>query len=113
MITIEKPWGKEEILELNKDYVVKRLTMKAGHRCSLQYHRSKRETIYVLFGTLVVDNGGADRQVYLPGANFTVEPMQIHRMAAGAPFDVVYLECSTNHLDDIVRVEDEYGRITC
>ena len=44
---VEKPWGKEEILEQNNFYVLKRLTMNKGHQCSLQYHDFKHETIYV------------------------------------------------------------------
>ena len=50
----EKPWGYEELLEQNDVYVVKRLFMKAGHSCSLQYHNKKHETIYVLSGKLAV-----------------------------------------------------------
>ena len=49
---IKKPWGAEEIIEHNENYVVKRLTMKKGHRCSLQYHNKKKETIYVISGSL-------------------------------------------------------------
>ena len=49
---IPKPWGQEEVLEINDFYMLKRLTMYKGMRCSLQYHRQKRETIYVLEGKL-------------------------------------------------------------
>ena len=54
MILIKKPWGKEELLEKNKKFMVKRLFMKKGHRCSLQYHNKKKETIFVLSGKLKV-----------------------------------------------------------
>ena len=50
MEVIEKPWGKEEVVEINDRYMVKKLTMWKDHRCSLQYHEIKRETIYVLSG---------------------------------------------------------------
>ena len=48
MELIEKPWGKEEILQINSKYMVKRLTMHKGHRCSLQYHLEKIETIFLI-----------------------------------------------------------------
>ena len=52
MRKILKPWGYEQILEKNKKYVVKKLFMKKNHRCSLQYHKVKLETVYVLSGIL-------------------------------------------------------------
>ena len=51
---IEKPWGKEELLEKNDKYMFKRLTMHKGHACSLQYHEVKTETVYLLSGSLKV-----------------------------------------------------------
>ena len=57
MDIIEKPWGKEEIIEINDSYMMKKLTMWAGHRCSVQYHNTKRETIYVLSGKLKIYSG--------------------------------------------------------
>ena len=54
MRVIEKPWGKEEVLEINDRYLMKKLTMHKGHRCSLQYHNVKKETIYVLSGQLKI-----------------------------------------------------------
>lgn len=54
---IEKPWGQEEVLEINDRYLVKKLTMHKGHRCSLQYHLVKKETIYVLSGQLKIISG--------------------------------------------------------
>lgn len=54
---IPKPWGQEEVIEINDKYMVKKLTMHAGHRCSLQYHNHKRETIYVLSGRLKIIYG--------------------------------------------------------
>ena len=54
MKKIDKPWGYEELLEHNEYYVVKRLFLKEGHKCSLQFHKTKHETVYILFGTLKV-----------------------------------------------------------
>ena len=54
---IKKPWGHEELLEKNNKYMFKKLYMKKGHRCSLQYHRKKTETILVLKGILRIKSG--------------------------------------------------------
>ena len=54
MILINKPWGKEEIIEKNKHYLLKKITMFKGHRCSLQYHNKKLETLFILSGELKV-----------------------------------------------------------
>ena len=58
MQIIEKPWGQEEIIEINDSYMVKRLTMWKGHSCSLQYHNQKKETILGrLLGFLLANQG--------------------------------------------------------
>lgn len=109
---IEKPWGFEEILEENDLYVLKRLFMRQGHRCSLQYHRIKCETIYVVSGVLNITTGeNPDSLVgrhYVGGQSVTVRPGLIHRMEAIE--DAVYIEASTPHLDDVVRLGDDYCR---
>jgi len=107
MQTINKPWGKEEILSVTDKYVVKRLYMTKGKRCSLQYHRNKTETIYVLSGTLLLQINGITIAMK-PGDFLTIMPGEIHRMEGEE--DSVYLESSTTELDDVVRVEDDYGR---
>jgi mannose-6-phosphate isomerase-like protein (cupin superfamily) len=110
--TTIKPWGKEEIVEENVAYVVKRLTMKAGHRCSLQYHELKRETIYVLSGVLKIsigiDKNQMTEDVYYPNSFITIEPLTLHRMEGIE--DTVYLEASTTEIHDVVRLEDDYNR---
>jgi len=112
MDVIEKPWGKEEVIEINDRYMVKKLTMWAGHRCSLQYHNMKRETIYVLAGQLRIYTGPAqDRltsKVYGPGETITLPPGVVHRMEGVE--DSVYLEASTPEMDDVVRLVDDYRR---
>ncbi len=110
--TIEKPWGKEEILELNENYMLKRLTMFENCRCSLQFHNKKRETIYVLSGDLKILSGKTrDKlraEIYKQGDVLTIEPKIIHRMEAITKS--VYLEASTPDTDDTVRIEDDYNR---
>lgn len=105
---VDKPWGYEEILEHNRHYTVKRLFMAQGQKCSYQYHNKKHETIVCLSGdlTIVLE----DREVELhPGDHIVIPSPVKHRMFAKAA-DSLYLECSTSELDDVVRIEDEYGR---
>ncbi len=112
MKTIEKPWGKEEVVEINDRYMFKKLTMHKGHRCSLQYHRIKRETIYVLSGALRIYYGPTQEQlqsrIFGGGESITIEPGTVHRMEAAE--DSVYLEASTPEMDDVVRLVDDYQR---
>ena len=108
MERIEKPWGYEECVEINERYVVKRLFMKKGHRCSLQYHEHKRETVTILQGTLTVLLDGERRQMK-PFDTVTIPPGLTHRMIA-EDTDCLYMEASTPELDDVVRIEDAYGR---
>ena len=112
MQVIEKPWGREELVELNDKYMVKKLTMWAGHRCSLQYHNLKIETIYVLSGTLKIIQGKSQdaliEKLYYAGDTITIPPGLIHRMEGVG--DSVYLEASTPEMDDVVRLADDYQR---
>ena len=94
---IEKPWGYEELIELNKNYAVKFLFMKKGHQCSLQHHELKTETLMVLDGEL---------EVFFNDVSKTNE---IHRMKA-VNEDCLYMECSTIELDDVVRHQDDFER---
>lgn len=114
MKVIQKPWGKEEILSVQDRYVVKRLHMTKGHRCSLQYHRYKTETIVVISGTLLItknfQNGKNTWEdiVLYPGDHLTILAGEIHRMEGVS--NTVYMEASTPELDDVIRVEDDYER---
>lgn len=106
---IEKPWGSEIIIETNESYTVKKLFMKTGHKCSLQYHEKKHETIYVLSGVMKLwVGGGVEYKILTEGETFVIEPKTVHRMEAVK--DCCYLESSTSELDDVVRLQDEYGR---
>ena len=114
MKIIKKPWGSEEIIEINKKYMLKKLTMKQGHRCSLQYHNKKRETIYVLSGKLRIFYGGKKKKlrskIFNPNMSLTIKPGTVHRMMAVK--DSVYLEASTPQNYDVVRLSDDYKRIS-
>jgi mannose-6-phosphate isomerase len=110
---IIKPWGYEDLIETNDKYVLKKLFMISGNRCSLQYHNKKMETIYLLNGILRIIVGKSknslSEKLYYPGDSITIEPGLIHRMEAVE--DSLYLEVSTPELDDVVRLEDDYSRI--
>ena len=112
MKIIEKPWGKEEVTEINEHYMVKKLTMWKGHRCSLQYHNQKKETIYVLSGQLKIHSGPSENEltvkIYGPNDTITLLPRTIHRMEGVE--DCVYLEASTPQMEDVVRIQDDYNR---
>jgi mannose-6-phosphate isomerase-like protein (cupin superfamily) len=112
-IKIEKPWGYEELIECNDKYVVKKLFMKKGHSCSIQYHELKTETIVVLSGRLLIYIGNSLDSLtsteYICGDTITIKPYTIHRMESIE--DCLYLETSTNELWDVIRLQDNYNRV--
>ena len=112
MSTVDKPWGHELIWAKTERYVGKVLHIRAGEALSLQYHRVKDETIMVLTGRLRFEyfSDGESPQVKELGPRepFHITPGLRHRMVALADTDVV--EVSTTELDDVVRLEDRYGR---
>ena len=105
---INKPWGHEEIIH-NDKYVVKKLLMKKDCRCSLQYHEYKTETIIVLSGVLTIELEGETLNLK-EKETITIFPYQKHRMSA-LKNDCLYLEASTNELEDVIRIDDDYNRI--
>ena len=112
MQIIEKPWDKEEVIEINDKYMMKKLTMLKGHRCSLQLHNHKKETIYVLSGKLRIisgpDQDNLTGKIYSEGESITISPGVVHRMEGVE--DSIYLEASTPEMDDVVRLVDDYER---
>ena len=113
MSTVSKPWGHELIWARTDRYVGKVLHIRAGEALSLQYHRVKDETIMVLEGELQLvyfaDGEDPRSRVLAPGEPFHITPGLRHRMIAISDVDV--LEVSTPELDDVVRLEDRYGRV--
>lgn len=109
----EKPWGYELLYAHTDQYVGKVLHINKGGRLSLQYHREKDETIYLYKGEMdfeVETPNGTMRVIRMkPGDAFHIRPGQKHRMIALEDCDV--LEVSTPHLEDVVRVQDDYGRV--
>jgi mannose-6-phosphate isomerase-like protein (cupin superfamily) len=110
---VEKPWGYELIWAKTGLYVGKLLVVQAGHELSLQFHREKDESWYVLEGRAKLEFAAAgekatSNEVVKPGAAFRITPGTVHRVRALE--DTTILEVSTPHLDDVVRLEDTYGR---
>lgn len=109
---VDKPWGHEEIFAETDGYVGKILFIRAGESLSLQYHRVKEETLRVLSGRVEFTAGDdADNLESFEleaGEVFHVPPGTVHRMSAVS--DCELLEVSTPHLDDVVRLDDRYGR---
>ena len=110
---VDKPWGHEEIWAETDRYVGKILVIKAGKRLSLQHHKLKDETIRIIQGEMDLEIEGTDGVMSTirmkPGMTAHIAPYKKHRMAAVT--DVELVEVSTPELDDVVRHEDDYGRL--
>jgi len=109
---VDKPWGHELIWARTGRYVGKILHINKGEALSLQYHRIKDESIQLLSGSMELEVEQAGRRERLrlkPGDCFHIAPGMKHRMTALEECDV--LEVSTPELDDVVRLEDRYGRV--
>jgi mannose-6-phosphate isomerase-like protein (cupin superfamily) len=109
---VEKPWGYELIWARADRYVGKILHVQAGEALSLQYHERKDETLYLLSGEVRMEIGDAGETLtsitLRPGDSLHIPPHRRHRLHAVVTSDV--LEASTPELDDVVRLEDRYGR---
>jgi len=110
---VEKPWGWELIWAHADTYVGKVLFVRAGHSLSLQFHREKDESWYVESGRAKLElgetgNAVLNAEVISAGACFRYRPGTVHRVTAIE--DTTIIEVSTPQLDDVVRLEDKYGR---
>jgi mannose-6-phosphate isomerase len=110
---VDKPWGYELIWAHAPDYVGKLLFVKAGESLSLQFHKEKDESWLVHSGRAKLELGSAgdavlSTEVIAAGSAFRFRPGTVHRVTALE--DTTILEVSTPHLDDVVRLEDRYGR---
>ena len=111
MRRVEKPWGYEIIWAETDRYVGKILHITAGQKLSRQYHVKKDETFLIQAGEMDLEIGqGAETKVLRMKTrdSYHCTPNTIHRMVAVTDVDVV--EVSTPELDDVVRLEDAYGR---
>jgi mannose-6-phosphate isomerase len=109
---VDKPWGYELIFAHTDRYAGKILHVDAGQALSLQYHREKDETLYLLEGEYeltVEEKGELIKHTVREGEAFHITPGTQHRMVGG-PDGCDILEVSTPELEDVVRLEDRYGR---
>lgn len=109
---VNKPWGYELIWAHTGKYVGKILFIESGQALSLQYHNQKDETIYMINGKMNLEinkNGKRKINRMSAGDSFHIEPRTIHRMVAVT--DCLVCEVSTPELNDVVRLEDRYGRV--
>ena len=109
----DKPWGYELLWSHTDDYAGKIIHINAGHRLSLQYHEQKLESVLVVSGTLLLNLGQGNEETVREmqvGESTDIPVGQIHRFEAPASGDVEVIEVSTNHLDDVIRLEDDYSR---
>lgn len=109
---VEKPWGYELIFAHTERYVGKILHVNSGQALSLQYHEVKDETLYLTDGEVelqVEENGNLVRTLLRGGDSYRIQPFTKHRMIAG-DHGCDIIEVSTPELEDVVRLEDRYGR---
>ncbi len=109
---IEKPWGYELIWAKTDRYAGKILHIEAGEALSLQYHERKDETLCLLTGEVRIEIGDAGEALQTmslrSGESLRLPPGRRHRLTAVVTSDI--LEASTPELDDVIRLEDRYGR---
>ena len=107
-----KPWGKEVWFAYTDKYAGKILHVKRGHRYSLQYHEKKLETQYLYKGKVKFTYGTSkdnlQEKILSPGDKIDVHPYTIHRLEALEDSEI--FEVSTPELDDVVKLDDDYGR---
>ncbi len=109
---VEKPWGHEVIWARTDRYVGKILHVEAGHVLSLQFHHKKDESIYVLSGEIVLRLQQGETLIerrLTQGEAFHIHPKVVHQFEAVVTSDL--LEASTPEIDDVVRLQDRYGRV--
>jgi len=109
---IEKPWGFELLFAHTPKYAGKLIFIRKGHKLSLQYHQKKDESMYLYKGKALIETEGSDGQlrstIAEPGYCVRIPPLTKHRLKAIE--DTTLFEVSTPELEDVTRLEDDYGR---
>ena len=105
---VEKPWGHEDIWH-HGPYTAKTLHVRPGHRLSLQLHEQKVETIYVCSGRAAI-TVGTDTREYRIGEVVHIPAGVSHRLEAVGSHELIVFEVATPELDDVIRLDDDYGR---
>ncbi len=109
---VEKPWGYEIRWAVTERYAGKLIHVDRGHQLSLQYHVQKEESIHVLSGEMDLqlesNSGDVETHRLTAGMSAHIRPGRKHRFVAVEDTDL--LEVSSPEIDDVVRLEDSYGR---
>ena len=109
---VKKPWGWENRFAITDKYLGKVIHVNQGEMLSLQYHRQKDETIYIVTGAMALeledDDGRMQTLRMTPGMSQRIVPGRKHRMIGIE--DCEFFEVSSPEIDDVVRLEDKYGR---
>ena len=109
---VEKPWGKELWIGVTHSYAFKIIKVNKGARFSLQYHKKKEETVYILKGkiryTIEDESGNLQQEILKEGDIIDIPANRKHRGESIG--NCALIEVSTPHLDDLIRVEDHYSR---
>ena len=112
LVRINKPWGSEVWLDVNDYFAVKFLLVRKGHKLSKQYHKYKYEFLYLISGKIKVTLNNKTKVLrskkFIQNSKITIKPNEIHRIEGIE--DSIILEVSTPQLDDVIRLEDDYGR---
>jgi mannose-6-phosphate isomerase len=111
MNRVDKPWGHEIRWAITDKYLGKILRIEPGQKLSRQYHEVKDESIYVLEGTLILElhQNPVEKIILKPGGRWRIQPQTVHRFCAPST-GCTLIEVSTPEIDDVVRIEDDYGR---
>jgi mannose-6-phosphate isomerase-like protein (cupin superfamily) len=110
---ILKPWGYELVFAHTEKYVGKIIHINKGELLSRQYHRKKDESLYVISGRIILEIGKLPeivRKEISAGEGFHIPPLCVHRFIAPDDSESELIEVSTVELEDVVRIEDRYGR---
>jgi len=110
---VSKPWGYEIIWAKTEHYVGKLLVVHAGQRLSLQHHAQKEESLYINKGKVIIvlenETGELIENTLLPTEYIDIPSLHKHRIIALEDSEI--FEVSTPHLEDVIRHEDDYGRV--
>ena len=110
---VSKPWGYEVIWANNEHYIGKILVIYAGQRLSLQHHAQKEESLYINKGKVIIvledEKGDLVENTLLPSDHIDIPSLHKHRIIALEDSEI--FEVSTPHLEDVIRHEDDYGRV--
>jgi len=110
---ISKPWGYERIIEQTDVHVIKEIYVKPGHMLSKQYHEKKIEHMTLVNGKaiLYLNDINYVMKKYVP---YYIPALMIHRLSCPKDNEIdggaLIIEISSIELDDVVRLEDAYGR---